>query len=250
MAVLPWTGEGLILTEFPVLSSGEDTARRPPSKRVRNLMIGALITLTLLGWAGDLLLGTLIDTHPLLFIAMNARSRNLVLASPALDAWSYYAVGFTRLVVSDPLFFLLGRWYGDAAVTWMERKSPTYGGMVRSAERWFGKAAYPLVAFAPNNFICLFAGASNMNPIGFIVCNVVGTIIRLIVLRAAGDIFSDPIDSITDFIADNRILITAVSAVVLIATIWNDRRHGGTEVEDLAHFDEEIERTEHEREHD
>mgnify|MGYP006193657243 CR=1 FL=1 len=29
-------------------------------------------------------------------------------------------------------------------------------------ERWFGKAAYPLVFIAPNNFICLFAGAAGM----------------------------------------------------------------------------------------
>ena len=33
--------------------------------------------------------------------------------------------GPVRLLISDPLFFLLGYWYGDAAVKWMERRTKT-----------------------------------------------------------------------------------------------------------------------------
>ena len=43
-----------------------------------------------------------------------------------------------------------------------EKRTRTFGGTMRRAESWFGKAAYPLVFIAPNNFICLFAGASGM----------------------------------------------------------------------------------------
>ena len=31
--------------------------------------------------------------------------------------WTFYGVGLARLLISDPLFFLLGNWYGDAAVS-------------------------------------------------------------------------------------------------------------------------------------
>ena len=55
---------------------------------------------------------TLVDTHPLLLIAMNARNRNLALTTNLLDPIPYYVVGFTRLVISDPLFYLLGFFYG------------------------------------------------------------------------------------------------------------------------------------------
>ena len=89
---------------------------------------------------------------------MNARNRNLILVTNQLDAVSYYVVATVRLLLSDPLFFLIGYWYGDTALTWMEQRTKTYGSMLRQWERWFHKAAYPLVFIAPNNVICLFAG--------------------------------------------------------------------------------------------
>ena len=47
---------------------------------------------------------------------MNARNRNLILVTNQLDAVSYYVVGTLRLLLSDPLFFLIGYWYGDTAL--------------------------------------------------------------------------------------------------------------------------------------
>jgi membrane protein DedA with SNARE-associated domain len=203
-------------------------------------VVGLLITFVVSSWAGDLLLSVLVDRHPLVFIALNSRNRNLVLASPNLDAVSYYTVAFLRLVASDPLFFLLGRWYGDSAVTWMERKAPSFGSLLRWVEQHFSRAAYPLVALAPNNFICLFAGASGMGVAGFLVANVAGTMFRLYLLRTAGDVFSGPLDSVTDWIADHRLIVFVGSAIFLGLTIWSERRAGGTEVTQLAHLDDEL----------
>src|SRR5690606_40275611 len=89
---------------------------------------------------GDALATTLATTHPLTLVALNARNRNLVLVTNELDAVSFYVVATIRLLISDPLFFLLGYWYGDAAVTWMERRTRTWGSTMRQVERWFGKA--------------------------------------------------------------------------------------------------------------
>ena len=86
-------------------------------------------------------------------------------------------------MISDPLFFLLGYWYGDAAVEWMERRTRTWGQMLRQVERWFSKAAYPIVFIAPNNYICLFAGASGMSLRAFFILNVTGTMFRLWLVR-------------------------------------------------------------------
>ena len=213
----------------------------PPSIAARNAVMGFLMVCVIAAWGGDLFLGNLVKQHPLVFIALNARNRNLVLASPHLDAWSFYTVAFLRLLVSDPLFFILGRWYGDAGVRWMERKTPTYGKMMREAEGWFSKAAYPLVAIAPNNFICLFAGASGMSVPGFFAVNMVGTGIRLYILRVVGDVFSHQIKGLTGWITDHRLIIFAISALILGYTIWSERRAAGkSELGQLAHLDEEI----------
>jgi len=212
----------------------------PPSVLARNLVIGPLILLVIASWLGDAVFFAFHDEHPLAFIALNARNRNLLLASPYLDTWSYYIVGTLRLLASDPLFFLLGIWYGDAAVRWMERKSPTYGKLMRSAEQWFGTAAYPLVALAPNNYICLFAGAAGMNVPVFFVLNVGGTLVRLWLLRWSGDVFSRPLHAVSGFITDHRVPVLLLSVALVAFTVWNERRRGAGEISDLAHLDDEV----------
>ena len=132
---------------------------------------------------------------------MNARNRNLILVTNQLDAFSYYTVGTLRLLLSDPLFFLIGYWYGDAALDWMERRTKSYGQMLRQWEGWFGNAAYPLVFLAPNNFICLFAGAAGMSVAGFFATNIAGTVVRLYLIRRLGEAFEAPIDDVLGFIA-------------------------------------------------
>ncbi len=219
-----------------------DVAARtgPPNRLARNVVVGILICLVIAGWVGDALLPRLVNEHPLLFMVLNSRNRNLVLVVNEVDAWAYYLYGTLRLLLSDPLFYLLGIWYGDAAIRWMERKSPSYGELMRTAEGWFAKAAYPLIFIAPNNFICLFAGAARMRPAVFLVLNVTGTIARLVLIAQVGELFSSPIDGLLDFIGEYRNPLLVVSVGLVAFTIWNERRHGKGELESLTHLDEEI----------
>lgn len=212
----------------------------PPSVWARNLVVGACIALIIVSWVGDLFLSVLVDRHPAVFILLNSRNRNLVLAKEYLDWWTFFGIGAFRLLISDPLFFLLGRWYGDAGIRWIEKRSATYGPMARTAERWFGKASYPLILIAPNNYICLFAGASGMAVPVFLALNVVGTFGRLAVLWAFGDVFSGPLDWLRDLITENRLLFFGISAALIAASIYFDRKEGGGEVSGLLHMEDEI----------
>ena len=151
----PWIGR-----RTTAIARTSEPARRRPSRRTLSLIVTPIIVLIIAGWIGDASAVYLVDHHPLWLIGLNARNRNLVLVVNQVDAVPYYLVGTLRLLLSDPLFYLLGYFYGDGAIRWMERQAPTYGKFMRSAEKWFGVAAYPLVFFAPNNFICLFAGAA------------------------------------------------------------------------------------------
>ncbi len=220
-------------------------AREKPSRLIFWLIVGPLILLVIASYIGDALAPTLVDQHPLWLIALNARNRNLVLVTNELDAWSYYLVGTVRLLAADPLFYLLGYFYGDAAVRWAERRSRTFGGVLRSAERFFQKASYPLVLLAPNNPICLFAGASGMSPPVFFTLNITGTIARLIIIRWVGDIFSAPIDTIVDFIREYRLPLTALTVTVTGFLIWSESRgEGESELEALVRLEEELEEVE------
>ncbi len=223
------------------MSSSPSAERREPPSWLLPTLVVPLVALVIAAYVGDAFAPTLVDKHPLWLISLNARNRNLALTTNLLSTWSYYLVGTLRLLLSDPLFYLLGYFYGDAAVVWIERRSTTFGGMLRTVERWFGKASYPLVLIAPNNPICLFAGAAGMRPTVFIALNVTGTIGRLFLIRWLGDIFSGPLDWLLDFIRHYRIPLTILTIAVVAFTIWNETRHGESEVEALLNLGDELE---------
>jgi len=214
--------------------------RKRPSRRTVTLIVAPIIILVICGWIGDASAAYLVDHHPVWLIALNARNRNLLLVTNYVDSAPYYIVGTIRLLLSDPLFYILGYLYGDAGVKWMESKAPTYGKLLRSAERFFSIAAYPLVFLAPNNFICLFAGASGMSIPVFFALNISGTIARLYAIRVTGDIFDGPIQSVVDFIREYRVPIIILSVLMVVFSIWNERRQGAGEIEALTHLDDDL----------
>lgn len=215
--------------------------RHPVGRRRLVLLIAPILALIVAANVGDALATTLATTNPLALVALNARSRNLVLVTNELDAVSYYVVATARLLISDPLFFLLGYWYGDAAVTWMEKRTRTWGSMMRQLEQWFAKAAYPLVFIAPNNVICLMAGAAGMSVVGFMLTNLAGTVLRLYLIRRVGEAFEAPIDDVLGFLADYRVPLLVISVVLVAATSIFEIRRGEGELEAVLHIDDELE---------
>lgn len=214
--------------------------KAPPSRARLWLVLGPLIVLVIAAQLGDAFAPTLAVDHPLLLITLNARNRNLILVTNSLDALSFYTVGFLRLLASDPLFYILGFWYGDAGVKWVERRSSNAGNFLRTWEWMFQKAAIPLVAIAPNNFICLFAGAAGMAPAVFLTLNVIGTAVRLVLIRLLGETFEAPIESVLDFIRDYRIPLTALTIGLVVVTVVIDRRSGKGELEALTSIEDEL----------
>ncbi len=171
---------------------------------------------------GDLNTALWFDRHPALLIALNPRNRILTLTTIHLDAATYYAVGFARLVASDPLYYLLGYWYGERAIAWTERRSKTYGPLIRDGEKYFRKIAYPLIFLMPNNIICAMSAATGVRIIPFIVLNIGGTITRLVLIRQVGEVFESPLQGIGGFIAEYRIQIFIISAIAVAWSVYNE----------------------------
>lgn len=212
----------------------------PPSPLVRNLVVGALIAMVIAGYVATGFLSFLLTQHPLVFIGLSSTNRNLALASGELAAWSFYLVAFLRLLAPDPLFFLLGRWYGDSAIRWMEGKSPSYGQILRQLEQWFEKARYLVVVIAPNNPVSLFAGASTMTFASFMVANVIGTAGRLVLIRLFSSAFENPLGNLRGFIGDYQRPLLVLSLSIMALTIWSERRAGRDRIGDLVRLDDEM----------
>lgn len=214
--------------------------RHRPSRRTLTLLIAPIIGLIIASNIGDALATTLATSHPLTLLMLNSRNRNLVLVTNQLDALSYYTVATARLLLSDPLFFLLGYWYGESAVQWMERRTRTFGGALRQMEGWFGRAGLVLVFVAPNNIVCLLAGAAGMRLSAFLAANLAGTVVRLYLIRRVGEAFDTPIESLLGFLRDYRLPLFVLSvAIVVASTLWEMRRGEG-ELEAVLHLDDEL----------
>ncbi|MGQ0831834.1 MAG: DedA family protein [Microthrixaceae bacterium] len=215
--------------------------RHRPARRTLTLLVAPIVGLIIASNVGDALATTLATTHPLTLIALNARNRNLVLVTNQLDALSYYGVATFRLLLSDPLFFLLGYWYGEAAVRWMEKRTRTIGNTMRQIEGWFGKAGLVLVFVAPNNIVCLLAGAAGMSVSAFFAANVAGTLVRLYLIRRVGEAFDAPIQDLLGFLRDYRLPLLGVSVVIVATMSILELRRGDGEIEAVLHLDEDLE---------
>lgn len=192
--------------------------------------IGALIVA---GYVADALWPSLVESDPLLLMGLSAKNRYLVLVVNQVALWAYYVVGAFRLLLPDPFFFALGWMYGDAALQWMERRTPTMGCMMRLLERWFSRWGDPLVVLLPNSYICTIAGAARMAPARFAALNVVGTVGRLLMIQLIGDVFAGPLDSVLGFVARWRVPLLVLTVSLVVVSWVVELRNGRREIDAL-----------------
>jgi membrane protein DedA with SNARE-associated domain len=120
---------------------------------------------------------------------------------------------------------LLGHWYGHAALDWIENKTGN-SGMIPTLKRWFGKAGPVIVFLAPNAYVCVLAGASGMKVRLFIALNMVGTIGRLILIKAFGDVFEPVLEPILDFIKRYQWQLVGLSLAIFAIQQTTNRKKG------------------------
>src|SRR5436309_1408601 len=101
-------------------ATGDEHRPRP---RTLTFLLVPIVLVSVLAPVADALTTTWAGTHPLALVALNARTRILVLATNQLDPVSYYVAGTLRLLLTDPLWFLIGYLYGDRDLAWARRRS-------------------------------------------------------------------------------------------------------------------------------
>ena len=215
------------------------TRPRPNRRRLR-ILLALIVALTVTNMVGDILAAGLVERHPLWLIALNSRKRWIALVAPHTQLVPFFVVAVARQLLSDPLYYAIGRWYGDAGARWLERKLGEGGTFIRWLESGFAKAAWPMVVLFPNPIICMLAGASGMPPLLFAALNLGGTIAAIWVLRIFGDVFSSPISAVTGFLNDYRIPIIVVSFVLFGVNALLNRKKGTSELESVSSLEREL----------
>lgn len=185
--------------------------------------LAILITVIAIAWAGTMigtaLSPTLVVESPLSLIALNPNWRHALLVVPVTSAAPFFAVIIARMFFTDPIFYFLGRWYGDRAVVWVEEHSGNIGRWLRWIERKFKKGGGVILFFLPGGFICLLAGASGMSRTKFLLIDLAGTVAGAVVFRLAGDVFAGPIGVVRAFVSENMTVLTLCTVALAAAGV-------------------------------
>lgn len=236
--------------------SPEEPARPTPSRRVLWLLLGPIIALSVAGMLADWFAPALVNDHKLLQMFLNPRNRYLATAAVGdpesgtqpVDVVPFFVVGFLRLVLTDPLFYLLGYFYGDAGLRWMERKlegrkpdaPDDEPGAIRMLEKLFAKAAYPIVLLMPNGYICMMAGATGMRPAVFMTLNIAGTAGRLVAIRTGAHLIQDQLNAFLGFVREYQWWLTGLSVTIGVWQFLLSRRRGKSDIESISAIEQEL----------
>ncbi len=200
------------------------------------LLIVGITVVIVAGTIATIFTPALAAEHPLLLITLDARNRMLVLAR-RVDLVPFVVVGTLRRLASDPLYWLLGYWYGERAIRWLQKKGGG-GELVVWTEKLFARAAYPMVFLFPGAVVCALAGATGMPFAAFLAVNVAGTVAAVVAVRLSSGLVAAPVDAILDFFRDHLVPVTIGWAVLMVLAIVLNRWVSGFDAPSLDDLEE------------
>jgi membrane protein DedA with SNARE-associated domain len=180
-------------------------------------LAAAIFCINVAGKAGDVFAPTLVGTRPLTLLALNANDLICALTSVRTSFTAWFGVAFARRLVEDPAYFWLGRRHGREGIAWAARRWPRFGSGL-AAESAFRRTAALAVVIEPGAVVCALAGAARMHPAWFALLNVLGTAVRLLLLRGAAGLVPPPLqDRALGFVEEQKraLALTALAVVVL-----------------------------------
>jgi membrane protein DedA with SNARE-associated domain len=214
------------------MTPGSDRPPIDPQHLSRRL--APCIALYAMATVGGFLGPTLVTKHPALLLMLDSRNRHLLLTvATGLSPQAFFAIGFVRLLLPDPFFYLLGRDYGHRGIGWIERQTQGQTGYLGWVQRWFDKAAPVLIFVMPNIYVCLLAGMdARINPRKMIPIDVAGTVARLALFWWAGKQFETQLKEVLDFIQRYQwTLVAALVAVSVLQSVRQQRRRDDLDVD-------------------
>ncbi len=192
----------------------EPIERRTPAPPIpAAVLIAPIVALGVVGLLADGFGPALALRHPLLQVMLDPKIRYLVLTAHRVALVPWFVAGFVRLAIADPLWYLLGRWYGHDATRLLERHLGA-GRVIRLVERLFSRVSWLLVIVVPDGFVCLLAGATDMPPLLVGLLDLVGTIGRLVMVLVVARALAGPVTRATDLMAGYQWWLVAVSVAI------------------------------------
>jgi len=168
---------------------------------MRKFVLGFTTLLFVVGTIGSNIGPALVDENPMLVISLSSRNRNLFGSVPYIDPLAYSLIGFSRVLIAGVALYLVGRWYGGRALSWVEGNVGELPAIYKWTERAVDRYGWlALVAMPGSNIVCLLVGHRRMRPTPFLLLISLGIVIKLVTLWVGGKIFEDQIRSFLEAI--------------------------------------------------
>lgn len=189
-----------------------------------------MVVTTVAGLFAMALTPILVRDAPLLLLLLESRNRYLLLVAAKVEFTPFLVVGVLRRFLSDPFYYLLGAWYGDRAVRWIERRAGG-GFLALDVQRWFSRLAAPAVLLFPGALVCVLAGATGMGARRFVTLNLLGSLGAVLVLWRVADLGAGPLAALVRFSDRNAGWLTAVFAGMTALYFLIEWRRGRSPVD-------------------
>ncbi len=204
----------------------------PSNPRVRIAVLAVpMVALTISLYVGNALAPTLAHDAPVLLLVLSPRLRWLLLTSAHVDAFWFFVIPFVRAVMVLSVYFLLGRWYGDRALRWLESRAGNAMRPVLWIERNFHRARGPITFVFPGNVAAMLAGADGMAPPLFFGIALASIELRVWAVRALANAFRGPLLDALEWVGDNQVWLTVLSVATVVGWVMWSNRHGLTQGE-------------------
>lgn len=190
---------------------------------MRKALLALTSVLFAAGTIGTNIGPALVDERPLLVLLLSARNRNLIGSIPYVDAFTFFAVGFARLLVAAVALYFVGRWFGERALRWTESQVGELPAIYHWTERVTARAGWAAVLIAPgSNIVCLLVGHLKMPPKKFVALAATGIVVRLVVLWFGGKAVESEIETVVEWINDYQWWI--VGGLFALSFLQSSRR--------------------------
>ncbi len=195
------------------------------------------------GWIANSLWANWQTEHPLALLALSPINRHLILTANQLGIGEYFGVGLARHLIPDPVFYIVGYWFGARALKWVSEGNAMAERLVGENGQGLEDPAhrrylYPLAFIMPNNWVSVFCGAARIPFRIFLIINVCGTTARIALCKAIAVVFDDEVSTVSGWISRYQLPITIVSIVLVLIAMSYQLRPQGT-LRQMSHLDDE-----------
>lgn len=199
-------------------------SRQYVTPKTARLAVGLVGTLVVTGLLGTVFAPVLLLRAPVLLVALAPDARHVALAVANTDPVLIFGVTVMRRWLFSIGMFGLGARYGDGTVSWLEQRSPRWGGLVRLLERWVGRFEALLAIALPTATVCVLVGASHVRFVRFAFAVLLGHVLWVGTTVWLGRQFAGFTRELLELLSSYGLEATLLCLAVVIAVqLWSRR---------------------------